>query len=233
VIVNCLKVIGRLLVLAMPLLLNDFYLPLVPEESVKLNLILDILIYGFWQGSIFFLAYKAKWFDLPDLGIYFKNFLNQISWGLVLTVLAVLVSILIFVLQIVFEEQTGIVLKNIWYYPPDPHWQVWQFALHATYLALTAGIMEELIYRGAVISQLRRISNNTLFLVIASTFLFVAIHWSLGIITWVQAAVFGSFWAYLFIKTGRLIPIMIAHFLYDLACTCGLQNYIIKDILKF
>jgi len=225
--INCLKVIGRLLVLAMPLLLNDFYLPLVPKESFKLNLILDILIYCFWQGSIFFLAYKAKWFDFPDLGIYFKNFLNQISWGLVLTVIAVLVSILIFILQILIHENTGIVLNNIWYYPPNPNWHAWQFALHAIYLALTAGVMEELIYRGAVISQLRKISNNTLFLVIASTILFVTIHWSLGIVTWIEAAVFGSFWAYLFIKTGRLIPIMIAHFLYNLLFIYGFQQYIL------
>ena len=220
IIVNTFGVIGRLLILAMPLLLNDFYLPLVPEESVKLNLILDILVYVFWQGSVFFLAYKAKWFDISDLGIHFNNLIKQISWGFVFTIIAILATLSIFI----FQKQTGMVLNKVWYYPPDPNWAAWQLASYAIYLAFTAGVMEELIYRGAVISQLRKISNNTWFLVAASTFLFVAIHWSNGTVTWIEATISGGFWAYIFIKTGRLLPIMIAHFLYDLSFTCGLLN---------
>ena len=223
---NALNITGRLLILAMPLLLNDFYLLHVSQENIKLNIILDLLVYVFWQGSIVFLAYKAKWFNFSDLGIHFKNLKKQISIGFVFTVLAILISILILVSQRLIQKYTGIVLAENWYYPPNPNWQVWQAGMYVIYLAVSAGIFEEIVYRGIAISQLKKISQNTLFLVASSTFLFVIIHWSNGMVTWIQAAIFGSFWAYSFIKTGRLLPIMIAHFLYNLCYIYGLQKYI-------
>jgi membrane protease YdiL (CAAX protease family) len=226
-ITNCFNVAGRLLILALPLLLNDFYLPLVPEGSVKLNLILDLLVYIFWQCSVIFLAYKAKWFSIPDLGIYFKNLNKQVLWGFVFTVTALFVSLLIFILEIQIQKKTGIVLSDNWYYSPNPNWNAWQAGIYAVYFSLSAGVLEELVYRGIVISQLKRISTNTLFLVLTSTFLFVAIHWSNGFIAWMEAAVFGSFWAYIFIRTGKLLPLILAHFLYDLCFVYDFQKYIL------
>ena len=230
-IANVFTIIGRLLILAMPLLLNDFYLPLLSEENVKLNIILDFIVYVFWQGSIIFLAYKAKWFDFSDLGIHFKNLGKQISWGLILTIIAIFVSILLIILEIQIHKLIGIVLATNWYYPPDPNWKVWQAGLYTVYLAITAGIIEEIVYRGIAIHQLRKISNNTLFLVVTSTLLFVAIHWSTGPMILITSAVFGIFWAYSFIKTGRLLPIMIAHFLYNL-CYYEVQKRV-YDFFEF
>jgi membrane protease YdiL (CAAX protease family) len=228
IITNSLNVVGRLLILAMPLLLNDFYMPFVKSNS-KLGIILDLLVYVCWQSSVIFLAYKAKWFTIPDLGIYFKNLKKQILWGLLFAVIALLVSLLIFIFQIQIQEIAGIVLSDSLYYEPDPNWKTWQTGIYAVYLSLSAGIFEEVVYRGIAISQLKKISNNTLFLVLTSTCLFVAIHWSAGVVTLMEAAVFGSFWAYIFIRNGRLLPLILAHFLYDLCFFCDVQ----KNILGF
>ncbi len=216
---NIIIVTLRLLILATPLLLNDCYLPLIPKDATKLNLILDIIIYIGWQTSLLYVAYDAGWFTWERLGINVKQ-PKQWLWGVALFI-AIFVAYAILTIALEYcKKHYGFTLASFWYFPL-PRWRPLYVFLYVLYLSITAGIYEEIIYRGIAIHQLRLITSNKWILIIASTLLFVAIHWSMGLGTWLEAALWGALWAYLYIQTNSLLPIMVAHFLYDLATQYG------------
>jgi len=225
---NIITVVVRLLVLASPLLLNDVYLPLVPKDATKLNLVLDVLVYIGWQSTLLYVAYEAGWFSWSSLGINLKH-AGQWLWGIVLfaCVFAAYTGITIALLYA--KKKYGITIESFWYFPL-PKWSGVCVFLYVLYLSVTAGIYEEIIYRGIAIHQLRTLTSNTCILVLASTLLFVAIHWSMGPGTWIEAGLWGALWAYLYIKTHSLLPIMMAHFLYDVASIYGLHEAIAHSI---
>ncbi|MEW6528196.1 MAG: CPBP family intramembrane glutamic endopeptidase [Spirochaetota bacterium] len=217
-------VIIRLLVLASPLLLNDLYLPLVPKDATKLNLVIDVLIYIGWQSTLLYVTYEAGWFSWSSLGINLKQ-VKQWLWGVVLFTFVFVVYTGITIAFIYAQKHHGISIPSFWYFPL-PQWKPFYVFLYVLYLSITAGIYEEIIYRGIAIHLLKTLTSNTFVLVISSTLLFVAIHWSMGPGTWMEAALWGALWAYLYIKTHSLLPIMIAHFLYDVASIYGLHEAI-------
>ncbi len=225
------KVVMRLLILASPLLLNDFYLPLVPEDAIKLNLVLDVLVYIGWQSTLLYVAYQAGWFWWGSLGINVKQ-LKQWIWGIVLFMVVFFLYTLITIVFMYVKNKYGFTIKSFWYFPL-PQWQPLYVFLYVLYLSITAGIYEEIIYRGIAIHQLKSITSKTWVLVCASTLLFVAIHWSMGPGTWIEAGLWGALWAYLYIKTNSLLPVMIAHFLYDAFTIYGVHVAIAHGIVSF
>ncbi|MCX8124447.1 MAG: CPBP family intramembrane metalloprotease [Spirochaetes bacterium] len=224
------KIFIRLIVLASPLLLNDLYLPLVPKDATTLNLVLDVIVYIGWQSTLLYVAYCAGWFSFKSLGINVKQ-LRQWLWGIVLFVVVFILYTLITISFIFAKKMYGLEIESFWYFPL-PDWKPVYIFLYVIYLSITAGIYEEIIYRGIVIHQLKTITSNTWVLVCTSTLLFIAIHWSMGPGTWLEAGLWGALWAYLFIKTNSLLPIMIAHFLYDVVSIYGLFGAIAHSIVN-
>jgi len=225
---NIILVVTRLLVLASPLLLNDVYLPLVPKDATKLNLVLDVLVYIGWQSTLLYVAYQAGWFSWSSLCINLKH-AGQWLWGIILFVCVFFAYTGITIALLYAKTHYGISVESFWYFPL-PKWNGACVFLYVLYLSVTAGIYEEIIYRGIAIHQLRTLTSNTCILVLSSTLLFVAIHWSMGPGTWIEAGLWGALWAYLYIKTHSLLPIMIAHFLYDVASIYGLHEAIAHSI---
>ncbi|HOJ29721.1 MAG TPA: CPBP family intramembrane metalloprotease [Spirochaetota bacterium] len=221
-------VIIRLLVLASPLLLNDLYLPLVPKDATTLSIVLDVLVYIGWQTTLLYVAYEAGWFSWNSLGINLTQ-VKQWLWGVVLFVCVFVAYTGITIAFMFAKKYYGITVESFWYFPL-PQWHGVYVFLYVLYLSITAGIYEEIIYRGIAIHQLKNLTSNTGILVIVSTLLFVAIHWSMGPGTWMEAGLWGALWAYLYIKTHSLLPIMIAHVLYDVASIYGLHEAIAHSI---
>jgi membrane protease YdiL (CAAX protease family) len=221
-------VIIRLLVLSSPLLLNDLYLPLLPKDATTLNIVLDVLIYIVWQSTLLYVAHEAGWFSWSSLGINLKQ-ASQWLWGIVLFIFVFIAYTGITIAFMYAQKHYGISIPSFWYFPL-PQWKAFYVFLYVLYLSITAGIYEEIIYRGIAIHQLKTLTSNTFILVLASTLLFVAIHWSMGPGTWIEATLWGALWAYLYIRTNSLLPIMIAHFLYDAAYNYGLHEAIAHSI---
>ncbi len=148
-------VLLRLFVLCSPLLLNDLYLPLVPKDAHRLNLVLDVLVYIAWQSTVIYLAFQARWFSLGDLGITSEDLPRQILWGIMLLILVLILYVmLLFVLKYagkLFDTK----LSFTWYFPL-PDWKPVPVFFYVLYLSITAGVYEEIVYRGIVISLLRR-----------------------------------------------------------------------------
>ncbi|MBN2040118.1 MAG: CPBP family intramembrane metalloprotease [Spirochaetes bacterium] len=225
--INTRSVLLRLLFISLPLLLNDFYLQLIPEDSVKLNIILDLIIYTGWQTSVIYFAYKAGWFTFTDLGISLKNLKKQVLYGIVLLIIILVLIIALTLIFGVLKNKFNMNISSIWYFPV-PKWHPLAVFLYVFYLSFTAGIYEEIIYRGIVIRQLRFATSNKFLLIFGSAVLFTLIHWSMGLSTWIEAFVYGILWAFLFLKYRSLIPIMTAHFLYDFLTIYQVHEKIIR-----
>lgn len=217
----------RLFFLSLPLMLNDFYLPLVPQNAIKLDLILDIIIYIGWQTSIIYFAYQAKWFEFKNLGLSGRDLFKEIMFGIVLFLGIFVVSMIVTFAGVMLEKKSGVKIPSAWYFPL-PAWKPFPAFLYAVYISATAGIFEEFIYRGIVITQLRQFTGSKFSQIIISAILFTAIHWSLGPATWIIAFLFGILWAYLFILRGSLLPIMISHFLFDVVSEYKLDEVLLK-----
>jgi uncharacterized protein len=86
-----------------------------------------------------------------------------------------------------------------------------------TYVSLTAGITEEIIYRGFLIFTLFYFFPNLSIWVvlILSSFLFGLAHTYQGVGGVLKTAIIGLIFAMLYVIMGSIIPLMIIHFLID------------------
>ncbi len=94
-------------------------------------------------------------------------------------------------------------------------------ALAAIYLAFSAGIVEEIFYRGLLLillSQIAWLKNNfNLYYVVISSVLFASVHWGGGLINVVEAFGFGLAASILYIKFRDLRSLIVSHSFVDLA----------------
>lgn len=81
-------------------------------------------------------------------------------------------------------------------------------------LLLTA-VVEEVLFRKVVFLTLRRAEITISGAGALSVILFALCHWSLGLGSCLSALLFGLGAQAVFIKTGRLLPFMAAHWAYD------------------
>lgn len=86
-----------------------------------------------------------------------------------------------------------------------------------TYVSWTAGITEEIIYRGFLIFALTQLfpSFSIWLVLILSSLLFGLAHTYQGLLNVIKTFLFGLFFAILYIGLDSVIPLMILHFLID------------------
>jgi membrane protease YdiL (CAAX protease family) len=92
------------------------------------------------------------------------------------------------------------------------------------FVSLTAGICEEVIFRGFLIAALTPVFGSIVPAVIASCVLFGVLHSYQGIIGGVRAGILGVALAIPFAVTGSLLPSMIAHTLIDVVAGLWLMS---------
>lgn len=204
----------RILVISSPLWLNDFYLPHIPKDADQLRATLDFLFFVCWQSTLIYMGFQAGWYKFADLGLIRVNLAKQILQGLILLIIVLLVMIGLAALRMVLAKWFNVHIP-----PPEhtplPNWNPVFVFLYVVYLAVSAGVFEEIVYRGIVISQLRRVSENRILLTCGSAFVFAMIHWSLGPAIMILAFALGLFWAILFVRFRSLLPLVMAHGLFD------------------
>jgi uncharacterized protein len=86
-----------------------------------------------------------------------------------------------------------------------------------TYVSWTAGITEEIIYRGFLIFALFQLFPGLSIwpVLILSSLLFGLAHTYQGILNVIKTSLFGLFFAILYIGLDSIVPLMILHFLID------------------
>ena len=84
-------------------------------------------------------------------------------------------------------------------------------------LSITAGIVEETVFRGYLITRLRMFgrSNSWILPIIIASVSFGTGHSYQGVGGFILLSVYGAMFSVLFIKTKTLWPVIIAHFFQD------------------
>jgi membrane protease YdiL (CAAX protease family) len=95
---------------------------------------------------------------------------------------------------------------------PDTGW--WRL-LAIVHLSVTAGVVEEVLYRGMLSRVFPDTAAGTAAFVAVSLLLFLPAHWEGGIRVCFEAAIFGVATALLFRLTRNLWPLIVAHVVID------------------
>ncbi len=86
---------------------------------------------------------------------------------------------------------------------------------------LLVGFVEELVFRAAAYRVLSRYTRSPTVIVVVSAILFGLIHWSLGLHVVVVASVIGAVFMIVYLRTRRLLPIALAHFVVNFVDFAG------------
>jgi len=201
-------IIGLLLVFVSPLLIqliriNAGGIPdtphvLLSEACYWASLLLLLLIIKYGEKTSFeFLGLRARF--LPTAGTA------------ALILVGILAAVLIFggVTLFVFKQKP----------PAEPLAQqlkslpVWVKVL----LAIRAGVLEEIFFRGYAINRLKQLTNNNLLAVILPLCIFALLHAFYGTVFHVVAAfIIGSVLTVFYLRTNNLTANIISHSVWDL-----------------
>ena len=202
--------------LSVPSLANGFYNPVLAQSAV-LYWTAEFFTWIAWP-TVWFLVLYRRGLTLADLGLTLPS---PIYRGL-LPFMGV--TLLLFPLSFVFYGLIGyvaqIMISDNWLdqgfrypsqIPADGTWRV----IGAIYLAATAGVVEEIVFRALP----RLLADNSwissFFYVLSSSVLFACVHWENGQIALVETFFWGMSMAGLFLATRSLWPGIIIHFLTD------------------
>lgn len=204
------KAATLLTLLVLPYFLNDFYMMCSNNLSMAEFWMLDVMVYALLPLCCLVICTKRGLLDISMIGFPLRFSGNRLLCGAVFGLAYVLIM----------ETALDPLLASL--FPP------WLFsgyafpseepqrALLILYAALSAGILEEIIFRGAAITTLERFISSNKGVILCSSALFACIHWSSG---W--GAIIGTFlFAYpvsvYFQRTRDLAAPITAHILVDL-----------------
>lgn len=213
------------IIVVLPLILNILVTPAVIISLVSFKEFLRsptyyTYIYGFmlWSAYHVFLAYLVYHF-LRVEGDTLRGIIGPIkyrSWFSIATIIGLLgLSVLMF--QIIDPIVSNIVYGSAWWAQfiaefkkiPLP------YILYGILVtSLTAGICEEIVWRGYIQTRLERKFDGKTWMAV----MIQAIHfgfWHFISVHTIFTAIFGFITGLIYVKTRKLAPIMIAHWLGD------------------
>lgn len=214
-----------LIMIILPLILNIFLTPMIVILGVSLTEFLSsptyyIYAYGFILWSIYhvFLFFLTYYFLKAE-----KETLKQLigpitdkTWQSIVTVSGLLI------LSIILFQLIEATLSNLIYGPDS--WE--QFLNEYQRLplgiiiygivvtSLTAGICEEVVWRGYIQTRLESLFKGRILLAVTIQALIFGLWHSVSLHT-LFTAIYGLVAGIIYSKTRRLIPIMIGHWLGD------------------
>ncbi|ANI89858.1 hypothetical protein A9P82_11510 [Arachidicoccus ginsenosidimutans] len=184
-----------------------FGLPAIINESIFIWSRIFI-----WLVVLFAYFYAVK-IEKQSLIIWEEkkySFLKTVVHILAIYGVVILAGIVVAILQKLFKFQTKSArLETILNLFRPRYWL-------ALLTCLTAGITEELIFRGYIQTRLMKLANNVWFGIIISAFLFALFHLSYGTVgEFVGVFFIGIIFAYYYWKYRSLKTLMIVHFIVD------------------
>jgi uncharacterized protein len=192
-----------LLLLILPFYLNDFASIHIDDWRVWLTI--DYLGVKLLPLALVVWLVRSGRVSLRDLGLVRQGPVAMAAMFAVLTLVGTII------------DQNGYrLLEGLPGYAPlggmppitNPTWD-W---IDLTLGLLLVGIVEELVFRGVMLRFLRNYTQSTFAIVIISALVFGLIHWSLGLNAVLVTTVIGAVFMIAYIRTGSLLPVMLAHF---------------------
>jgi len=196
--------------LAWPLYANDLYLIALGNSRLGLLWSLDILFFLLIPTATLVWLIRSKRISILEIGLGSPPNAEALIAGLSLC------AILIVLFHWNFDPWAGRMLPWRLYAGYDfPKDQPLRGCLIA-YAALSAGFLEEVVYRGVVISQLRKNGKSAVYAVAMSCIIFGGIHWSEGPAKVLATGLWSVPLAFWYVKRKSLWGPIACHTLYDL-----------------
>lgn len=162
---------------------------------------------------VVFLLWRSATPRLGALGIDFRMPARDVSWGLGLTLAIGVPGILLYLVG----RDIGVTVQVV---PTalDQHW--WTVPI-LVLSALRAGITEEVIVVGYLFERLRRLGWGVWTIILSTAVLRGTYHLYQGFGAFVGNIAMGVLFGWLYHRYGRLLPLIIAHTLIDVAVFVG------------
>ena len=208
------KALLAFVALSWPFYLNDFYLiPLSGRQgAIGLLWVLDVIFYALVPCITLAVLYKKGLLEFlkPALALpRDRRLLATIAGGFALA----------FVTHFVFTRvldsfimSLGCCRQCLGY--PLPRHELAAF-LVTIYAPLSAGILEEVIFRGVLIDLLKKYTARPFVIIVSGAAIFAAIHWCGGSGKLMATFLIGMIPAALYLRTGNLWLPMLWHVLHD------------------
>lgn len=140
--------------------------------------------------------------SLRSVGLGRTTLLRSVGWGVVLTLICMLLGAIVVGLTHYTGGPSGAALAKL------PVWLV-------TLIVLRAGVLEELFYRGYAIERLQSLGLNRYWAGTIPLVIFSFGHWTGGWANIVIALVLGAALTFFYLWRRDLVANMIGHFLVD------------------
>lgn len=196
-----------ILLLTWPLFLNDFYLIVLARNHLGLLWTLDVVFFFLVPTVTLVFLIRCGQVSLAEIGIGRPPTPLSIIAGIGLCV------ILFFFVPAIYSYSRGLMPWRLFTGYDFPRQQPLR-SITMAYAALSAGLLEEIVYRGVVISQLRRHVRSGALVVFYSCAIFSGIHWGEGPAKMVVTFVWAIVPAVWFLKSRDLWGLVTCHSLY-------------------
>lgn len=202
------KSIAIIVLLAWPLYLNDLYLIALGGDRLDILWTLDVIFFLLIPVTTLIWLLRSKRITLAEIGLGASPRPVSIFAGLALC------GILIVLIEKGLRPWIeGLLPWELFAGYDFPARQPLRGCL-IVYASLSAGALEEIVYRGVVISQMRKHGKSAAFAVAASCLVFAGIHWGEGLGKLIWTATWALVPAIWFVKTRTLWGQMTCHATY-------------------
>ncbi|MBN1673605.1 MAG: CPBP family intramembrane metalloprotease [Kiritimatiellae bacterium] len=209
------RTLGIILLLVWPLYLNDLYLIALGDAHPGVLWTLDVLFFLVIPVITIVCLAKSRVISLREVG-----FPGRVS------VVSVLAGVGVCALLIVVDRwQLHWWLRSVFPARLHPGYEFPEAqplrGIVIVYAALTAGFLEELVYRGILTTELKKHIRSTTLVVVLSGLIFGGIHWGEGIAAVLDTFAWSLILAVWYVKRRRLWGPITCHVLYDLLIFSG------------
>jgi len=201
----------------LPLMLNGFYKPYLAQMP-HIYWVVEILTWIVLPSLLVWIAFRNELFTLSDVGIHIKIF-GRSSWPLFLGATLILPILVVWVDAYSISVAQKLFATNydaidFSYRNVVPASGLPRF-LVLLYLCLSAGIVEELYFRGMARLLFPKSLAGSLLYIAITAILFSLIHWEGGVWNLTETLLFGLAMSTLYVLSGNLWPLIIGHAITD------------------
>ena len=175
---------------------------------------LSILYFYIYKGWLKWSGFDFRWERLP------LNIILVVNLAIGLWLLFLLKNYYLHDWLESVYPSTSSLAKN--FYAPADGWL--RFGVVSFYIAISAGIVEEFIYRSFLIRNFEKLGLSTWLSVVLSVALFVFIHWSSGASMMFNALLGGTILSLIYVKTRNIMSLVLAHFIIDISFSTSFDN---------